>query len=95
MTAAWVITAATLGYALVGPAPGAPAHAAVSGTARVHHQEPAPTAARPLIGDVIVFNDEIVEPVSAPVSTCGGPLPLFSSATISCQGASRVSDDDA
>ncbi|MGW0805867.1 hypothetical protein [Nonomuraea sp. NPDC002799] len=51
---------------------------------------------RPLIGDVIVFNDEIVEPVSLPVTTCGGLLHVLSKKTpIDCEGASRVSDDDA
>lgn len=50
---------------------------------------------RPLLGDVIIFNDEIIEPVSLPISTCGGLLPLLSSAPSSCEGASRVSDDDA
>ncbi|TMR05381.1 hypothetical protein ETD86_53270 [Nonomuraea turkmeniaca] len=49
----------------------------------------------PLIGDVTVFNDEIVEPVSLPVSTCGGVLSLLSRAPSDCHGASRVSDDDA
>jgi hypothetical protein len=48
-----------------------------------------------LTGDVVIFNDEIVEPVSAPVSTCGGALPLFSSSHSRCSDASRVSDDDA
>ncbi|NUP77535.1 MAG: hypothetical protein HOV96_08300, partial [Nonomuraea sp.] len=50
---------------------------------------------RPQIGDVIIFNDEIIEPVSLPVSTCGGLLPLLSSAPSACKDASRVSDDDA
>jgi hypothetical protein len=49
----------------------------------------------PLIGDVIIFNDEIVEPVSLPISTCGSVLPLFSSAPSGCADTSRVSDDDA
>ncbi|MFI6501657.1 hypothetical protein [Nonomuraea typhae] len=44
---------------------------------------------------MIVFNDEIVEPVSVPVSTCGGPMVLFSASATDCAGASRVSDDDA
>ena len=48
-----------------------------------------------LIGDVIIFNDEIVEPVSLPVSTCGGLLPLLSKAPSTCKDTSRVSDDDA
>ncbi|GAA3562116.1 hypothetical protein GCM10022419_048490 [Nonomuraea rosea] len=48
-----------------------------------------------LIGDVIIFNDEIVEPVSLPVSTCGALLPLLSKAPSTCKDASRVSDDDA
>ncbi|WP_155126504.1 hypothetical protein [[Actinomadura] parvosata] len=48
-----------------------------------------------LIGDVIIFNDEIVEPVSLPVSTCGGLVPLLSKSPTTCEGASRVSDDDA
>ncbi|MET8863043.1 hypothetical protein ABZW11_08815 [Nonomuraea sp. NPDC004580] len=48
-----------------------------------------------LIGNVIIFNDEIVEPVSLPVTTCGGLVPLLSKAPGSCPGASRVSDDDA
>lgn len=48
-----------------------------------------------LIGDVIIFNDEIVEPVSLPVSTCGGLLSVLSKSPASCDGASRVSDDDA
>ncbi|MFI6902777.1 hypothetical protein ACIBKY_16070 [Nonomuraea sp. NPDC050394] len=47
------------------------------------------------MGDVIIFNDEIVEPVSLPVSTCGGPGVLFSTSVTDCGGASRVSDDDA
>lgn len=55
-----------------------------------HDEGPAP-----LIGDVTVFNDEIVEPVSAPVTTCGGVLVLFSQTRADCPGASRVSDDDA
>jgi hypothetical protein len=51
---------------------------------------------RPLIGDVIIFNDEIVEPVSLPLSTCGGLVPILSkSPGTTCEGASRVSDDDA
>jgi len=49
----------------------------------------------PLIGDVTIFNDEIVEPVSAPVSTCGSALPILSSGSSACTDASRVSDDDA
>ncbi|GAA3699070.1 hypothetical protein GCM10022224_076280 [Nonomuraea antimicrobica] len=49
----------------------------------------------PLIGNVIIFNDEIVEPVSLPLSTCGGLVPLLSKAPATCQGTSRVSDDDA
>ncbi|WP_336208832.1 hypothetical protein [Nonomuraea sp. LPB2021202275-12-8] len=53
--------------------------------------KPAP----PLVGDLIIFNDEIVEPVSAPVSTCGSTLPVFSSGSSACADASRVSDDDA
>ncbi|MFI7420782.1 hypothetical protein [Nonomuraea sp. NPDC049684] len=57
---------------------------------------PAPSQGpRPLIGDVVVFNDEIVEPVSLPVSTCGGLLPVLSGAPTGCEGTSRVSDDDA
>ncbi|MFI9595265.1 hypothetical protein [Nonomuraea sp. NPDC052265] len=54
-----------------------------------------PQGPRPLIGDVIVFNDEIVEPVSLPVSTCGGLLPVLSGAPTGCKDTSRVSDDDA
>ncbi|MEV0826108.1 hypothetical protein [Nonomuraea rubra] len=49
----------------------------------------------PLIGDVIIFNDEIVEPVSLPLSTCGGVVPLLSKSPATCEGTSRVSDDDA
>ena len=49
----------------------------------------------PLIGDVIIFNDEIVEPVSLPLSTCGGLVPLLSKSPTTCEGTSRVSDDDA
>ncbi|MEW9555915.1 hypothetical protein [Nonomuraea sp. NPDC050783] len=48
----------------------------------------------PLIGDVTVFNDEIVEPVSVPVSTCGGAS-LLARAPATCKDTSRVSDDDA
>ncbi|MFC7583932.1 hypothetical protein ACFQYP_09330 [Nonomuraea antimicrobica] len=44
---------------------------------------------------MIIFNDEIVEPVSLPLSTCGGLVPLLSKAPATCQGTSRVSDDDA
>ncbi|MGN9784400.1 hypothetical protein ACTMTF_23400 [Nonomuraea sp. ZG12] len=56
----------------------------------------APAGPPPVIGDVIVFNDEIVEPVSAPVSTCGALLPVLTKGGGSvCQDASRVSDDDA
>ncbi|GAA1667515.1 hypothetical protein GCM10009733_076320 [Nonomuraea maheshkhaliensis] len=58
-------------------------------------ETPAKSGPAPLIGDVIIFNDEIVEPVSLPLSTCGGLLPVFSAAPSSCEGASRVSDDDA
>ncbi|NRQ36575.1 hypothetical protein HII36_32785 [Nonomuraea sp. NN258] len=58
-------------------------------------EQPAQAGPRPLVGDVIIFNDEIVEPVSAPVSTCGDALPLFSNSKITCKDASRVSDDDA
>ncbi|MEU4574299.1 hypothetical protein ACBI99_31375 [Nonomuraea sp. ATR24] len=57
-----------------------------------------PAAAKPappLIGDIIIFNDEIVEPVSAPVSTCGALFPVLSSGSSTCTDASRVSDDDA
>ncbi|WP_113703643.1 hypothetical protein [Nonomuraea lactucae] len=70
---------AALTLALAGPLSSVPAHA----------DEPA------LMGDVVVFNDEIVEPVSAPISTCGGALPMFSTASSTCADASRVSDDDA
>lgn len=56
---------------------------------------PAEPSPRPLIGDVIIFNDEIIEPVSLPLSTCGGLVPLFSKSPATCDGASRVSDDDA
>ncbi|MCK2216831.1 hypothetical protein MF672_023990 [Actinomadura sp. ATCC 31491] len=61
---------------------GVPAHA---GTGR--------SGPPPLIGDVTVFNDEIVEPVSAPVSTCGG-VSLLAQAPAVCKDTSRVSDDD-
>ncbi|TMR88763.1 hypothetical protein [Nonomuraea basaltis] len=57
--------------------------------------EPRDQGPAPLIGDVTVFNDEIVEPVSLPVSTCGGLLAMFSKAPSDCRDASRVSDDDA
>ncbi|WP_283135345.1 hypothetical protein [Rhizohabitans arisaemae] len=63
--------------------------------APAHAEGPGPAKNPPLIGDVIVFNDEIVEPVSAPVSTCGGALPVLSSSDTNCKDASRVSDDDA
>ncbi|MEV4563344.1 hypothetical protein AB0K12_06180 [Nonomuraea sp. NPDC049419] len=57
--------------------------------------EAPPKTGGSLIGNVIIFNDEIVEPVSLPVTTCGGLVPLLSKAPGSCPGASRVSDDDA
>jgi hypothetical protein len=44
---------------------------------------------------VVIFNDEIVEPVSAPLSTCGALIPLLSTESSTCADASRVSDDDA
>ncbi|WP_188187948.1 hypothetical protein [Nonomuraea sp. SYSU D8015] len=66
--------------------PGAAAHA---------DDEARGSGPAPLIGDVTVFNDEIVEPVSLPVTTCGGVLQVFSEAPAGCPGASRVSDDDA
>jgi hypothetical protein len=59
------------------------------------YAEETPKPQTSLIGDVIIFNDEIVEPVSAPISSCGGPLVLFSGSPTDCTGASRVSDDDA
>ncbi|MFC5835208.1 hypothetical protein [Nonomuraea insulae] len=60
------------------------------------YADDAPAKSGPsLIGDVIIFNDEIVEPVSLPVTTCGGLLSLLSKSPASCDGASRVSDDDA
>ncbi|MBF8193744.1 hypothetical protein ITP53_50320 [Nonomuraea sp. K274] len=49
----------------------------------------------PLIGDVIIFNDEIVEPVSLPITTCGGVFSVLARTPSRCDGASRVSDDDA
>ncbi|MEV0385184.1 hypothetical protein [Nonomuraea sp. NPDC050643] len=57
--------------------------------------EPPAKGPAPLIGDVIIFNDEIVEPVSLPVTTCGGLLPVLAKSRATCEGASRVSDDDA
>ncbi|GAA5081012.1 hypothetical protein HNP84_001943 [Thermocatellispora tengchongensis] len=48
-----------------------------------------------LLGDIVIFNDEIVEPVSVPVSSCGKALVLFGKATTTCKGATSVSDDDA
>lgn len=56
---------------------------------------PKPGAPTPLIGDIIIFNDEIVEPVSAPISTCGAAVPIFARGDSACKDASRVSDDDA
>ncbi|MEO3870122.1 hypothetical protein ABGB18_14995 [Nonomuraea sp. B12E4] len=55
----------------------------------------APPGPAPLIGNVTIFNDEIVEPVSLPVSTCGGLLPVLSKSPSTCKDTSRVSDDDA
>ncbi|GGP09011.1 hypothetical protein LDL08_13995 [Nonomuraea glycinis] len=82
------------------PAPAAEAAApvpAAEAAEPAEPAEPAAPAARPsVVGDVIIFNDEIVEPVSAPVSTCGALLPVLTKGGSSvCQDASRVSDDDA
>ncbi|RSN10537.1 hypothetical protein DMB42_16740 [Nonomuraea sp. WAC 01424] len=82
---------------------GAPAYASTAPASEAAEAAEVPEASdagpargpRPLIGDVIVFNDEIVEPVSLPVSTCGGLLPVLSRAPAGCEGTSRVSDDDA
>lgn len=63
--------------------------------AHAEGEAPARQGPAPLIGDVIIFNDEIVEPVSLPVSTCGAVAPVLSKAPAGCKGTSRVSDDDA
>ncbi|PZG13586.1 hypothetical protein C1I98_39770, partial [Spongiactinospora gelatinilytica] len=88
-----------------GSAPAAEAPKAADPAAGAEAAEPAeapeaaqavPAAPRPsLIGDVVIFNDEIVEPVSLPVTTCGGIVAVLSRQKQSCDGASRVSDDDA
>ncbi|MEU6714721.1 hypothetical protein ABZ897_24925 [Nonomuraea sp. NPDC046802] len=64
--------------------------------AHAAHAEEAPQKPpTSLVGDVIIFNDEIIEPVSLPVSTCGGVLQVLSKNPSRCEGTSRVSDDDA
>ncbi|MGP3933832.1 hypothetical protein [Nonomuraea sp. KM88] len=82
-------------HAVVTPPPTAAGAQPATAAEPAEPAEPAAASGRPLIGDVIVFNDEIVEPVSAPVSTCGGLMPVLSTSPGSCDGASRVSDDDA
>ncbi|MFB9963818.1 hypothetical protein [Sinosporangium siamense] len=57
--------------------------------------EPAPAPNTALIQNVTVFNDEIVEPVSLPVTNCQSLIPVLSKSSTNCKGASRVSDDDA
>ncbi|HEX4817292.1 MAG TPA: hypothetical protein VFV66_31510 [Nonomuraea sp.] len=71
------------------------AGALLPGPAYADDAAPAATGPAPLIGNVTVFNDEIVEPVSLPLSTCGGVLQVFSQAPSDCRDTSRVSDDDA
>ncbi|MET8006002.1 hypothetical protein [Nonomuraea glycinis] len=78
------------------PPPPATAIVPPPATAAVPPSAAAPAARPSVVGDVIIFNDEIVEPVSAPVSTCGALLPVLTKGGSSvCQDASRVSDDDA
>lgn len=82
------------------PAPAAEAAEPAPAAEPAEPPEPAgpaaPAAPPSVIGNVIIFNDEIVEPVSAPVSTCGALLPVLTEGGSSvCQDASRVSDDDA
>ncbi|MEV5413303.1 hypothetical protein AB0K60_31275 [Thermopolyspora sp. NPDC052614] len=48
---------------------------------------------RPLVGDIVIFNDEIIEPVSLPVSLCGTTV-AGNKARPRC-GETTVSDDDA
>ncbi|MFI6735564.1 hypothetical protein ACIBI9_21790 [Nonomuraea sp. NPDC050451] len=67
----------------------------LAGAAHAEGEAPRPSGPPPLIGNVTIFNDEIIEPVSLPVSTCGSLLPLLGKGPTTCQGASRVSDDDA
>ncbi|MFI7129981.1 hypothetical protein ACIBQ1_30085 [Nonomuraea sp. NPDC050153] len=66
----------------------------LAGAAHADEGSAAPTGPPPLIGNVTIFNDEIIEPVSLPVSTCGSLLPLLGKSPTTCTGASRVSDDD-
>jgi hypothetical protein len=81
---------------LKGVAAAAVAGVLFSGAAAAYADDEARDAGpAPLIGDITVFNDEIVEPVSLPVSTCGGVLQVFSQAPSDCRDTSRVSDDDA
>ncbi|MGN9842744.1 hypothetical protein ACTMTI_31930 [Nonomuraea sp. H19] len=84
-----MLTRMTGGLALAAVASVLPTGAAYAGDA------PRSAGPAPLIGNVTVFNDEIVEPVSLPLSTCGGLLQVLSKAPSDCEGASRVSDDDA
>ncbi|MDF5756447.1 hypothetical protein [Spongiactinospora sp. TRM90649] len=44
---------------------------------------------------MVIFNDEIVEPTSLPVTNCGPLVALGDGNRAQCDGASRVSDDDA
>lgn len=53
--------------------------------------EPAPPSGS-LIGQIVIFNDEIIEPVSVPISLCGTNL-MSPGAKLKC-GSTRVSDDD-
>jgi hypothetical protein len=73
------------------------AGALITGPAYADDLAPASTGPAPLIGPVTVFNDEIVEPVSLPVSTCGSVLQVLgeSPGDGDCRDTSRVSDDDA
>ncbi|MGW0202450.1 hypothetical protein [Nonomuraea sp. NPDC003201] len=67
----------------------------LAGAAHAEGEAAGPSGPPPLIGNVTIFNDEIIEPVSLPVSTCGSLLPLLGKSPTTCKGASRVSDDDA
>ncbi|MCG5217398.1 hypothetical protein [Streptosporangium sp. KLBMP 9127] len=69
--------------------------AALLVAAPVHADAPEPRKNSPLIGNTVIFNDEIVEPVSVPVVTCGTATPVLGRAKTVCKEGASVSDDDA
>jgi len=84
------------------PAPQPPSSGAATEPGAAEAAEPAeasepaeqqPATSPSLIGNITIFNDEIVEPVSVPVSLCG--VSLASTDVQQRCGKTSVSDDDA